>query len=136
MKLNPDQISQLINAACEVRKWSYTPYSKYPVGAAVLTTSGKIYDGVNIENAAFPTTMCAERVAMYKAISEGELNFEAIAVVTENAGSPCGSCRQVMAEFGLDTIVIIADLDGKVKLETTVKNLLPHAFTPIDLPRH
>lgn len=136
MKLNPDQISQLIIAACEVRKWSYTPYSKYPVGAAVLTTSGKIYDGVNIENAAFPTTMCAERVAMYKAISEGELNFEAIAVVTENAGSPCGSCRQVMAEFGLDTIVIIADLDGKVKLETTVKNLLPHAFTPIDLPRH
>jgi len=136
MKLNPDQISQLITAACEVRKWSYTPYSKYPVGAAVLTTSGKIYDGVNIENAAFPTTMCAERVAMYKAISEGELNFEAIAVVTENAGSPCGSCRQVMAEFGLYTIVIIADLDGKVKLETTVKNLLPHAFTPIDLPRH
>jgi len=73
---------------------------------------------------------------MYKAISEGELIFEAIAVVTENAGSPCGSCRQVMAEFGLDTIVIIADLDGKVKLETTVKNLLPQAFTPKDLPRH
>ena len=136
MKLNPDQVSQLIIAACEVRKWAYTPYSKYPVGAAVLTTSGKIYDGVNIENAAFPTTMCAERVAMYKAISEGELNFEAIAVVTENAGSPCGSCRQVMAEFGLDTIVLIADLDGKVKLETTVKNLLPQAFTPKDLPRH
>jgi cytidine deaminase len=136
MKLNPDQISQLIIAACEVRKWAYTPYSKYAVGAAVLTTSGKIYDGVNIENAAFPTTMCAERVAMYKAISEGELHFEAIAVVTENAGSPCGSCRQVMAEFGLDVIVIIADLDGKVKLETTVKNLLPQAFTPKDLPRH
>ena len=136
MKLNPDQISQLIIAACEVRKWAYTPYSNYPVGAAVLTASGKIYDGVNIENAAFPTTMCAERVAMYKAISEGELNFEAIAVVTENAGSPCGSCRQVMAEFGLDAIVIIADIEGKVKLETTVKGLLPQAFTPKDLPRN
>jgi cytidine deaminase len=110
------------------------PYSHYPVGAAVLTTSGKIYDGVNIESAAFPTSICAERVAIFKAVSEGEREFEAIAVVTDNAGSPCGSCRQVMAEFGLDTLVLIADADGVVKMETTVGDLLPGAFTSKDLP--
>ncbi|OJX38380.1 MAG: cytidine deaminase [Chloroflexi bacterium 44-23] len=134
MKLNPDQVSQLIEAASQVRRWAYVPYSKYPVGAAVLTTSGKIYDGVNIESAAYPTTMCAERVAIFKAVSEGERDFTAIAVVTENAGSPCGGCRQVMAEFGLETIVLIADTEGKLHLETTVGKLLPQAFTPKDLP--
>ncbi len=120
----------------EVRKWAYVPYSHYPVGAAVLTDSGRIYDGINVESAAFPTTMCAERVAIFKAVSEGERKFEAIAVVTENAGSPCGSCRQVMAEFGLDTIVLIADAEGRIKLETTVAALLPEAFTPKDLPHY
>lgn len=134
--LNPDQISALIEAASQVRQWAYVPYSQYAVGAAVLTSSGKIYDGVNVESAAYPTTMCAERVAIFKAVSEGEREFRAIAVVTENAGSPCGSCRQVMAEFGLDTLVLIADTKGTLRLETTVAQLLPHAFTPRDLPRY
>ena len=135
MTLQPEKYEKLIASAIEVRKWAYVPYSHYPVGAAVLTDSGRIYDGINIESAAFPTTMCAERVAMFKAVSEGERKFEAIAVVTENAGSPCGSCRQVMAEFGLDTVVMIADAQGKIKFETTVANLLPEAFTPEDLPK-
>ena len=135
MTLQPEKYENLIASAIEVRKWAYVPYSHYPVGAAVLTDSGRIYDGINIESAAFPTTMCAERVAMFKAVSEGERKFEAIAVVTENAGSPCGSCRQVMAEFGLDTVVVIADAQGKIKFETTVANLLPEAFTPEDLPK-
>ena len=135
MTLQPEKYEKLIASAIEVRKWAYVPYSHYPVGAAVLTDSGRIYDGINVESAAFPTTMCAERVAMFKAVSEGERKFEAIAVVTENAGSPCGSCRQVMAEFGLDTVVIIADAQGKIKFETTVANLLPEAFTPEDLPK-
>src|SRR5512133_2614586 len=87
---------QLIDAAVQARKWAYAPYSKYAVGAALLTESGKIYDGVNVENAAYPTTMCAERVAVFKAVSEGEREFTAIVVATENGGSSCGSCRQVL----------------------------------------
>lgn len=135
MTQQPEKYEKLIASAIEVRKWAYVPYSHYAVGAAVLTDSGRIYDGINVESAAFPTTMCAERVAIFKAVSEGERKFEAIAVVTENAGTPCGSCRQVLAEFGLDTVVLIADDQGKIKFETTVANLLPEAFTPEDLPK-
>jgi cytidine deaminase len=120
----------LINLANEVRKHAYVPYSKYPVGAALQTKSGRFYTGVNVENAAYPHTMCAERVAIFKAVSEGESEFEMIAVVTHNGGSPCGGCRQVMAEFGLDTIVLIADGNGELKKEMTVADLLPEAFTP------
>jgi cytidine deaminase len=134
MQINEEQKETLIQAAMAVRHWAYVPYSHYPVGAAILTTSGKIYDGINVESAAFPTTMCAERVAIFKAVSEGERDFVAIAVVTDNAGSPCGGCRQVMAEFGLETIVLIADGEGKISQETTVSGLLPGAFTPKDLP--
>ncbi len=126
---------RLIESAVEVRRWAYAPYSNYAVGAAVLTESGKIYDGVNIENAAYPTTICAERVAIFKAVSEGERNFSAIAVATSNGGSPCGSCRQVMAEFGLDTLVIIVNAQGEVMQEYTVAELLPGAFLPGHLPK-
>ncbi len=125
--------NNLIQTAIEGRKWAYAPYSNYPVGAALLTASGRIYDGVNVENAAYPTTICAERVAVFKAVSEGERDFQAIAVVTENGGSPCGSCRQVLAEFGLEITVIIADTDGNIIDEMTIADLLPHAFTPKDL---
>jgi cytidine deaminase len=134
MTLNAETRRNLIEAAIQARRWAYAPYSHYAVGAALLTQSGKIYDGVNVENAAYPTTICAERVAVFKAVSEGELNFEAIAVVTSNAGAPCGSCRQVLAEFGLDTLVIIANAEGEVARETSVRELLPGAFTPKDLP--
>jgi cytidine deaminase len=79
--------------------------------------------------------MCAERVAVFKAVSEGETDFEALAVTTDNGGSPCGSCRQVLAEFGLDTLVLIADGQGRLISEMTVKDLLPLAFTPSDLPK-
>ncbi len=120
----------LIDLANEARKRAYAPYSHYRVGAALRTKSGKIYAGVNVENAAYPHTMCAERVAMFKAVSEGETDFEAIAVVTENGGAPCGGCRQVMAEFGLETLVLIADGEGRLQKQMTVKELLPEAFTP------
>lgn len=120
----------LIQTAIQARNWAYVPYSGYPVGAAVLTTSGRIYDGANIENAAYPATICAERVAIFKAVSEGEREFSAIAVVTANAGFPCGSCRQVMAEFGLDTVLLIANQEGICLHELSVSELLPHAFTP------
>jgi len=125
----------LIQTAIEARRWAYAPYSNYLVGAALLTASGRIYDGVNVENAAFPSTMCAERIAIFKAVSEGERQFSALAVVTSNGGLPCGSCRQVLAEFGLDTVVLIADTEGHLLQETSVFELLPGAFTPEYLPR-
>jgi len=129
-----DEVRQkLIRSALEARQRAYAPYSNYPVGAALLAKSGRIYQGVNIENAAYPTTICAERVAIFNAVSEGERQFDAIAVVTQNGGTPCGSCRQVMAEFGLDTIVLIADAEGRIVNETDVSGLLPAAFTPENL---
>ena len=130
MNLTDEEIRFLIDLANEARRRAYAPYSNYHVGAALRTKSGRIFTGVNIENAAYPTTMCAERVAIYKAVSEGEREFEVIAVVTSNGGSPCGGCRQVMAEFGLDTIVLIGDGDGRLLQQTTVNDLLPGAFTP------
>jgi cytidine deaminase len=120
----------LIDLANEARRRAYVPYSKYPVGAALRTKSGRLYTGVNIENAAYPHTMCAERVAIFKAVSEGETEFEVISVVTNNGGSPCGGCRQVLAEFGLDTIVLMANGEGELVKEMTVRTLLPEAFTP------
>lgn len=134
MVLTDEMREKLVQVALHARRWAYTPYSHYAVGAALLTASGKIYDGVNIENAAFPDTICAERVAVFKAVSEGERSFQAIAVVTSNAGMPCGSCRQVLAEFGLETVVLIANDQGKITLETTVDGLLPGSFTGKDLP--
>jgi cytidine deaminase len=133
MQINDEIRQQLIAAAQDAQQWAYAPYSNYAVGAALLTTSGKIYDGVNVENAAYPVSMCAERVAVFKAVSEGEREFSAIAVATENGGSPCGSCRQVLAEFGLDTIVLVVDAQGHLIQETTVGELLPGAFGSEDL---
>jgi cytidine deaminase len=128
--MNDDLRQNLVETALVARQWAYAPYSNYQVGAALLTASGKIYDGVNVENAAYPTSMCAERVAIFKAVSEGEHQFIAIAVATKNGGAPCGACRQVISEFGLDTLVIIADGDGKVVQETPIGDLLPGAFLP------
>ncbi len=132
--MKPEVQAQLIRAAQAVRRHAYAPYSHYPVGAALLTRSGKIYTGVNVENAAFPSGMCAERVAVFKAVSEGERAFEAIVVVTENGGAPCGACRQVLAEFGTDLEVVVADASGAVVLETTLADLLPASFGPQSLP--
>lgn len=134
--LTDKQRQQLIETSLAARRWAYAPYSEYAVGAALLTSSGVIYDGVNIENAAYPTSMCAERVAVFKAVSEGETNFIAIAVATSNGGTPCGACRQVLSEFGLETKVLIVNGDGIIEQETTVAELLPGAFGPQDLPDH
>ena len=130
LPLTDEERHSLIDLANEARRRAYAPYSNYPVGAALRTKSGKMFTGVNVENAAYPTGMCAERTAVFKAVSEGEREFEVIAVVTDNGGSPCGACRQVLAEFGLDTLVLIANGKGELLQETTVKELLPGAFTP------
>lgn len=132
-KLTDKERKSLINLANQARQNAYVPYSNYPVGAAVKTKSGRIFTGANVENAAYPVTMCAERIAIFKAVTEGEREYVAIAVVTDNGGSPCGSCRQVLAEFGLDTIVLIANGQGNLVQEMTVNDLLPDAFTPIHL---
>jgi cytidine deaminase len=130
MIISMTEKKSLIDLANEARRRAYVPYSNYPVGAALRTKTGRIYTGVNVENAAYPQTMCAERVAIFKAVSEGETEFEVIAVVTNNGGSPCGGCRQVMAEFGLDTLVLFGNGKGELTKELTVHDLLPEAFIP------
>ncbi len=131
--LTTEEKRGLIDLAIEARRAAYAPYSHYAVGASLRTKSGKLYTGCNIENAAYPTSICAERVAIFKAVSEGEKDFEAIVVATSNGGSPCGSCRQVMAEFSLDMIVLLVDDKGNLLQETTVAGLLPGAFVPSSL---
>lgn len=125
--------NELIAAAQKAQRTAYAPYSKYNVGAALRTKAGKVYLGANVENAAYPTSICAERVAVFKAVTEGERDFDAIAVVTRDGGAPCGSCRQVLAEFALDAKVLIANEAGQVIKETTVRELLPEAFLPSNL---
>ena len=133
MDSNSDEKTKLIQIAIEARKKAYVPYSHYPVGAALLTKSGKIYTGANIENAAFSVTICAERTAIFKAVSEGERDLQAIAVVTKNGGTPCGSCRQVMAEFNPNMKIYIANEEGELVQETILKEMLPGYFGPESL---
>ncbi|OGO26731.1 MAG: cytidine deaminase [Chloroflexi bacterium RBG_16_54_11] len=131
--LTSERREELIGRAIEARKMAYAPYSNYLVGAAVLAASGRVFTGANVENAAYPNSLCAERVAIFKAVSEGEREFVALAVVTGNGGMPCGACRQAMAEFGLDMRVLVACADGSLRQEATVSELLPGAFGPGDL---
>lgn len=124
--------TELIQAAIEAAEHAYAPYSNYRVGAALLTQEGQVYRGCNVENAAYGSSMCAERIAIFKAVSEGKRAFQAIAVATQNGGSPCGPCRQVMREFAPDLTVIIADFAGKA-LTCTLAELLPDSFGPENL---
>ena len=119
----------LIIKAMEAREKAHAPYSNFAVGAALLAKSGRVYTGCNVENASYGLSICAERTAVFKAISEGERNFEAIAVVTENGVTPCGACRQVLMEFGEDIQVIVADETGRYRV-FGLQELLPEAFTP------
>jgi len=119
---------QLMDNALLARQRAYAPYSNYLVGAALLTRSGEIILGCNVENAAYSPTICAERVALTSAIAQGQRDFVAIAVATENGGSPCGPCRQVMAELGPEMAVYIGDIHGNIRT-TTVAALLPDSFT-------
>lgn len=124
---------QLIQIAQDVREHAYTPYSQYRVGAALHSTDGRIFSGCNVENAAYPTGICAERVALVKAVSEGARDFDALVVVTDNGGTPCGVCRQMLYEFAPDLPVTCLNSEGEVVLETTLRELLPHGFGPSSL---
>jgi cytidine deaminase len=124
--------TQWIAAATEARKFAYAPYSNFAVGAALVAGDGRIFTGCNVENLSFGLTMCAERVAIGKAISEGVKDFSAIAIVanTKEPVSPCGACRQVMAQFAPGLRVILSTLDGKTE-EWTLDKLFPRAATGI-----
>lgn len=123
----------LIQLAYEARKKAYAPYSHYLVGSALLTNKGIIFQGCNIENASYGLACCSERVAIFKAVSEGITDFVAIAVVTKEGGLPCGACRQVLHEFNPNLLVFIGDENGRLVRETTLSALLPDAFGPQNL---
>src|SRR5260221_8732232 len=130
IELNDEKRTALVKGAQKARQYAYAPYSNYLVGAALMGGNGEIYLGCNVENAAYPATICAERVALVKAVSEGVRNFVAIAVVTDNGGTPCGICRQMMYEFAPDMTVLVADSTGEIQLEMKLSELLPEGFGP------
>jgi cytidine deaminase len=128
-----EQKRALLEAACQIRELAHAPYSHYKVGAAILTEDGRIFSGVNVENASYGLSNCAERTAIFSAITAGARRLHAVAVCTENAGSPCGACRQVLVEFAGDIPVFLSDTAGNVR-ETTLYALLPDHFGPEHLP--
>jgi len=125
---------ELVDAAIEGRKNAYAPYSKFKVGAALLTKEGKVFTGCNVENASYGATNCAERTAIFKAVSEGYRKFDAIAIVLDEHefGVPCGICRQVIFEFGKDIDVVMANLKGEYEVQK-ITEILPKAFGPENL---
>ena len=134
VKLHNNDLEKLLQQATEAREFSYSPYSSYKVGAALLTKTGRVYKGCNIESVAYTPSVCAERTAIFKAVSEGEREFSAIAVVTSNGGAPCGVCRQVMREFAPNLTVVMGDTAGNYEV-LSLADLLPHSFGPEDLAR-
>ena len=118
---------ELIRIAKKMREKAYAPFSKYTVGASVETEDGSIVGGCNVESASYGLTCCAERIALYNAVSQGFLKFKAIAVASENGGFPCGACRQVIWELCGDIPILIIDNENKIR-ETSSRTLLPDAF--------
>ena len=130
----PNNVEELINACVKAKAYSYSPYSKFRVGAALLTATDEIITGCNVENVSYGLAICAERTALVKAVSEGHKKFKAIAVTTDVATTftyPCGACRQFMAEFG-DFDVYLVSVDGRMR-KCTVNDILPFSFQPKDL---
>lgn len=125
----------LIDAARQVRAQSVSPYSKFAVGAALLTQSGELITGANVESASYGLSCCAERVALFKALTEGHQQFTALAVASPGGAAPCGACRQLIAEFAAEAELFIIDSNlEKCPLPTTIGALLPLSFTADDLP--
>lgn len=124
---------EMVRLAAEVAGKAHAPYSKFPVGAVLRTTEGVLYSACNVENASYGLTICAERAAVFKAVSEGARSFTHLALSVRGGGSPCGACRQVLREFGLDLEIILGDEHGKVIREVRLANLLPDSFGPESL---
>lgn len=128
-----DEFKTLVSRACKARFNSHSPYSQFRVGAALLAADGQVFEGTNVENASFGLSNCAERTAIFTAVTAGARDFTAIAVCADGLQptAPCGACRQVLVEFGLDMVVLIAGekgIEGQVR-QTTVRQLVPDAFT-------
>ena len=140
MKMDKSQIQDLIRQAFAAQKFAYTPYSHFNVGAALLSQSGRVYTGCNIENAGYTPTNCAERTALFKAVSEGERKFSAIAIVGSKEGTvnelvtgPCGVCRQALYEFGGPDLTVIMARTVDDYIVTTLGQVLPYGFGPANL---
>jgi len=131
--LTDSLIQTLFAAAAVARKNAYAPYSEYPVGAALQAEDGTIFTGCNVENAAYPSGLCAERVAVGKAVSEGQRTFTTLVVVTRDGGSPCGMCRQVLYEFAPQLRVVLMDEQQHITFDGPLSDLLPHGFGPSHL---
>lgn len=131
--MTESEIQNLVNRAIKARENAYSPYSHFAVGAALLCEDGTLYEGCNIENASYGLTNCAERTAIFKAVSEGHIKFKALAVVADTEGpcAPCGACRQVMAEFKIP-LIIMRNLMGNIKI-VTIEELLPFSFSECDV---
>lgn len=127
------EIQKLMDCAIKARENAYSPYSHFAVGAALLCEDGTLFEGCNIENASYGLTNCAERTAIFKAVSEGHIKFKALAVVADTEGpcAPCGACRQVMAEFKIP-LIIMGNLMGNIKI-VTIEELLPFSFSESEL---
>ena len=127
------EIQKLMDCAIKARENAYSPYSHFAVGAALLCEDGTLYEGCNIENASYGLTNCAERTAIFKAVSEGHVTFKALAVVADTEGpcAPCGACRQVMAEFKIP-LLIMGNLMGNIKM-VTIEEVLPFSFSEYDV---
>ena len=129
MSISTENRQRLIDAAIRVRKLAYAPYSEFQVGASLLSASGELFTGCNVENVSYGLTICAERVAIANAVSHGERAFQGMALCTSSAGTPCGACSQVLAEFVSGEFpVLILDPNGTVHRELTLNDLLPIRF--------
>lgn len=129
-----EHLHALIRAAKDASERAYNPYSHYPVGAALRAIDGTLFTGCNIENASFPATICAERTALVKAVSEGYREFDLIVVYTPNGGSPCGVCRQMLYEFSPTMRVVLVNEREEIVYDGTLEELLPRGFGPASLP--
>ncbi|KAM3824305.1 cytidine deaminase isoform 2-T2 [Vipera latastei] len=130
--LEPEVVQRLLGACQDAKRFAYCPYSRYPVGAALLTAEGKIFTGCNVENASFPLGVCAERTAVQKAVSEGHTKFQAMAISCDSRESyavPCGACRQVLREFGQQWEIYLTRMDGRY-IKKSLEELLPFSFGP------
>lgn len=133
--MNSSIKKNLVAAAIKARSLAYAPYSHYFVGAALLTKQEEIVSGSNVENASYGLSLCAERTAIFKAVTNGQREFTAIAVVTKDGGFSCGACRQVLNEFNPNILVIVANGEGKILKEANLNELLPYAFGPTNLKK-
>lgn len=127
------ELESLIQAARDAGTRAYVPYSHYHVGAALRAVDGTVYQGCNVENASYPAGICAERVALVKAVSEGVMEFDTIVVMTRNGGSPCGICRQMMYEFSPNLRVLLVREDGEITFDGSLSQLLPLGFNASSL---